>query len=128
MCIRDSAYTSGVLSVNAGDGLVISGDNVAVAVANTGATGLTVEADAIRLTSSSNPGAAAAVLATDANGSLLLDTNLLYVDAPNNRIGVNRTPAATLDVVATANADHTARHAEERPNRKAMAHGRCVRQ
>lgn len=45
---------------------------LAVGVANTGAAGLTVEADTIRLTSNSNPGAAAAVLATDASGYLTL--------------------------------------------------------
>ena len=102
-------------TITAGAGTTGGGDlsanrTIDVVVANTGATGLTVEPDAIRLTSSSAPGAAAAVLATDANGSLLLDTNLLSVDAPNNRIGVNRTPAAAaLDVVAAANADHTLR-------------------
>lgn len=43
-----------------------------VAVANTGAAGLTVEADAVRLTSSSNPGVSAKVLATDSSGRLQL--------------------------------------------------------
>lgn len=62
------------------------------------------------LTPSSSPGAAAAILRTDSNGSLQLDTNLLYVDAVNNRVGINQTPGnAALDVIVTANADHTQR-------------------
>ena len=60
------AYTA--LSTFAGNGLVFSGGVFNVGVANTGATGLTVEADQVRLTSSSNPGAAASILATDASG------------------------------------------------------------
>lgn len=62
------------------------------------------------LTPSMSPGANASILRTDTDGSLYLDTNLLYVDAPNNRIGVNRAPgAAALDVLSSANADHTLR-------------------
>lgn len=62
------------------------------------------------ITPSSNPGTTATILRTDANGSLQLDTNLLYVDAVNNRIGINQTPgAAALDVIVTSNADHTQR-------------------
>ena len=56
----------------AGAGLGYAAGVLAVGVANTGATGLTVEADAVRLTSSSNPGAAAAILASDASGYLNL--------------------------------------------------------
>lgn len=63
--------------VIAGSGLVgggaLSADvTINAAVANTGATGLTVEADAIRLTSSSNPNVSASILASDANGFLQL--------------------------------------------------------
>lgn len=78
------------------------------------------------LTPSSNPGAAAAILRTDSNGGLQLDTtlfvvdaannlvtmdtNLFYLDADNNRIGVNTSPGnAALDLRAAANADHTQR-------------------
>lgn len=62
------------------------------------------------LTPSSNPGAAAAILCTDANGSLFLDTNLLYVDAVNNRLSINQvSDSAALDVIVSANADHTLR-------------------
>lgn len=78
------------------------------------------------LTPSSGPGAAAAILRTDSNGGIALDTtlfvvaantdlvtidtNLFYADGPNNRIGINRTPgSAALDVLAAANADHTLR-------------------
>jgi len=63
------AYTA--LSSFAGSGLTF-GSSFAVGVANTGATGLSVEADAVRLTSSSSPGAAASVLASDATGKLTL--------------------------------------------------------
>ena len=56
------------------------------------------------LPSSSSPAAAAALLRTDAVGSFAFDTNLLVVDAPNNRIGIIATPgAAALDVLAAAN-------------------------
>lgn len=62
------------------------------------------------MTATPAPGAAASILRTDANGGIQLDTNLLYVDGANNWIGVNRTPSgATLDVIASANADHTQR-------------------
>ncbi len=60
------------ISTLAGNGLTAATGVLAVGVANTGAAGLTVEADAVRLTSSSSPGQAAAVLATDANGALTL--------------------------------------------------------
>lgn len=56
----------------AGSGLAHASGILAVGVANTGANGLSVEADAVRLTSNSNPGAAAAVLASDASGYLNL--------------------------------------------------------
>lgn len=83
-------YAAGVVSVGAGLGITVNSDDVALAssvagpglgyaagvlsvgVANTGATGLSVEADQVRLTSSSAPGAAASVLATDASGYLTL--------------------------------------------------------
>jgi hypothetical protein len=58
----------------AGNGLVHSAGVLAVDVANTGAAGLSVEADVVRLTSSDNPGAAAKVLATSPSGSLQLRT------------------------------------------------------
>jgi hypothetical protein len=65
------------MTIGAGNGLTGGGDvrgnpTLNVAVANTGAAGLTVEADAVRLTSSSSPGAAASILASDANGFLTL--------------------------------------------------------
>jgi hypothetical protein len=71
-------YTPLTRQIFAGSGLTQSRTDLAAdmtinaAVANTGAVGLTVEADAIRLTSSSNPGAAAVVLATDANGHMTI--------------------------------------------------------
>jgi hypothetical protein len=60
------------ISVLAGNGLTAATGVLAVGVANTGAAGLTVEADAVRLTSSSSPGQAASILATDANGATTL--------------------------------------------------------
>jgi len=56
----------------AGNGLTAATGVLAVGVANTGAAGLTVEADAIRLTTDSNPLQNARVLATDANGAVTL--------------------------------------------------------
>lgn len=55
-----------------GGGALTSDVTLNAGVANTGAIGLTVEADAIRLTSSSSPGASAKVLATDAAGKVQL--------------------------------------------------------
>lgn len=68
-----AVFVPGTRQVIAGLGLTgggaLSADiTLDVGVANTGAVGLTVEANAVRLTSSSNPGAAAAVLATNASG------------------------------------------------------------
>lgn len=83
------------MTVGAGNGLTGGGDirtnpTLDAAVANTGAVGLTVEADAIRLTSSSNPGAAAKVLATDASGKLQLV-----------QIGLGVAPAYPLHILDT---------------------------
>jgi hypothetical protein len=63
---------------------------------------------------SSDPGSTEKILATDVYGGLRLDTDLLYVDAANNRVGINTIPenewgAATLDVFAANPADHTQR-------------------
>ena len=66
------AYAS--LSTLAGSGLGYAAGVLSVGVANTGAAGLTVEADLVRLTSSSNPGAAASILASTASGGLTLAT------------------------------------------------------
>jgi hypothetical protein len=62
------------------------------------------------LTPSAAPGAAEAILKTDINGGIQLDTNLLYVDGANNWVGINRVPSgATFDLIAFSNADHTQR-------------------
>ncbi len=60
----------------AGSGLTAATGVLAVGVANTGAAGLTVEADAVRLTSSSDVGTtpAAAILASTAGGALTLSS------------------------------------------------------
>jgi hypothetical protein len=83
------------MTVGAGDGLTGGGDirsnpTLNVVVTNTGAIGLTVEADAVRLTSSSNPGTAAAVLASDSNGYLRLV-----------RLGIATAPAVPLHAHGT---------------------------
>jgi len=62
----------GLAATVAGLGLTYNAGVINAAVANTGAAGLTVEADAIRLTSSSNPGQSAKVLASDADGKTIL--------------------------------------------------------
>jgi hypothetical protein len=72
--ITVAADTVALASTVAGDGLTYNTGVINVGVANTGATGLTVEADAVRLTSSSNPGAAASVLASASDGALTLTT------------------------------------------------------
>jgi len=68
------------------------------------------------LTPTHNPGATERLLKTSSDGSLFLDTNLLYVDALYNRIGINRATAivpesgAALDIVIGSNLnDHTQR-------------------
>lgn len=73
----DSSVVRTTRNLVAGAGLTGGGTLAAdrtfdVGVANTGAAGLSVEADLIRLTSSSAPGAAASVLASDASGYLSL--------------------------------------------------------
>lgn len=55
------------------------------------------------LMGSSNPGAAAALLATDASGGISIDSGVLYVDPANNRVGINHTtPVRTFVVSAGA--------------------------
>ena len=81
------AYSAGVLSVGLGEGLEFEGDAIGLKANVAGAglgysagvlsvgvagLGLTVETDLVRLTSSSNPGAAAAILATDGSGGVSL--------------------------------------------------------
>nr|MBP8291333.1 hypothetical protein [Caldilineaceae bacterium] len=116
------------ISVGQGEGILVNSTNVAinptlaglgltytngvvnVQVANTGATGLSVEADTVRLTSSSDPGQAAKILATNSDGGFNIDTDLLVVDGANRRVGVGRAPlGAALDVLSQNNADHTLR-------------------
>lgn len=68
----------------AGDGLTIASKILAVGVSG---LGLSVGADAVTLTSSSNPGAAASILASDASGYLQL-----------MRLGLNHAPGYPLHV------------------------------
>lgn len=85
----DARYITATRQVIAGNGLTGGGMLTAdvtlnVAVANTGAAGLTVEADAVRLTSSSSPGAAASILATTAAGLLTLQNGAFVQAAQSN--------------------------------------------
>ena len=70
----------------AGAGLTYTTGVLAVGVANTGAAGLTVEADAVRLTSSSNPGIAASILASDTNGALTLHNGYFAQGAQSSAV------------------------------------------
>ena len=145
-------HSAGVLAVGAGNGITVNADDVAlastvagngltyssgvvnVAVANTGATGLTVEADAVRLTSSSNPGAAASILASTASGGLTLQSlavqgsvdvtnggdltvagsgsyagsSVLFVDSSGGNVGIMGTPDPqfALDIWGPARAEY----------------------
>jgi len=85
-------HTTGVLAVGAGNGITVNADDVAlastvagngltfssgvinVAVANTGGTGLTVEADAVRLTTYSDRTGSASGVLYAASGNLKLTT------------------------------------------------------
>lgn len=49
------------------------------------------------------------VLLTDANGNVTFDTNTLYVDAPNNRVGIGTTTPNTTFTVSTGAATNSAR-------------------
>lgn len=62
----------GLKSTVAGNGLTYTAGVLDVAVANTGAAGLSVEANAVRLTSSADPDNSAAILATTTAGLLTL--------------------------------------------------------
>jgi hypothetical protein len=107
-----------------GDGLTYTAGVLAVGVANTGATGLTVEANAVRLTSSSNVGdtPAAAILASTAGGAVTLaslttkgnvdilgggdltvGSNILFVDASQSNVGINCAPDPQFDLDVLGN-------------------------
>lgn len=71
---------------------------------------------------SSNPGSARAIMATDLYGGFIFDTNLLIVDAANDRIGINTVPengvgAAALDVVVDNLDDITQRLRQKQDQR-----------
>lgn len=89
----------------AGDGLAISSKVLAVGVANTiqsaAASGLSVEANAIRFTASHMPGANASPLASDATGKLTLP---LFVASTSINTPSLISPAAT-ELAITSGAD-----------------------
>lgn len=124
--------TANAVAVRPGDGIAADGSGVSVRLATdaglefdgagnlqtgipyslgVGTTNLVSGArHSHAIAASSNPGATGSILRTANDGSLYLDTDTLYVDAANDRVGINRAPAgAALDVIAAANADHTQR-------------------
>jgi hypothetical protein len=44
----------------------------------------------------------------DASGNVNIDSNTLYVDATNNRVGINTIPGVAFDVAGASRFDHTA--------------------
>jgi hypothetical protein len=94
------AATSGLqissgLQINdaiAGNGLTIASKVLAVGVSG---LGLGVGADAVTLTSSSNPGAAASILASDAGGALTLTGLTLTGNLNTSRVASHLIPVAT---------------------------------
>ena len=89
----------GVLSVTAGTaalpGIAVSGDP------NTGI--YSPGADQVAISTGGSPR-----IIVDASGNVNIDSNTFYVDAVNNRVGVNTpTPAAPLHVVATTDGPQT---------------------
>jgi hypothetical protein len=137
----DVRYLTASRNIIAGNGLTGGGALTAdvtlnVAVANTGAAGLTVEADAVRLTSSSDVGTtpAAAILASTAGGALTLSSlfvkgsvsltnngdltvagsgsyagsDVLFVDSSGGNVGILMVPDSqfALDVNGPARATY----------------------
>lgn len=96
----------------AGDGLSIANKVLSVGVSG---LGLSVGADAVTLTSSSNPGAAASILASDASGYLQLTriglgtapSYPLHVsgDAVVTRLGIGAAPDYPLHVIGAGRID-----------------------
>ena len=96
----------------AGNGLTATNGVLAVGVSG---LGLSVAADAVALASSSNPGAAASILASTAAGGLTLvslgvteaatvggdftvGANVLFVNQAGTRVGINRAPDQQFDL------------------------------
>ena len=101
----NAAPSSGAISVLGGAGLTTSASGSTLTLTPVAPATLSVSspnsasAGTHAITSSSNPGAAASLLATSSTGGLTLDTTLLVVDATQNRVGIGMTPsAARLDV------------------------------
>jgi hypothetical protein len=93
-------YSSGVLAVGAGNGITVNADDVALTTPGTLAVGSSNSASGNHthaITSSSNPGAAAALLATNSSGVLTLVQ--LDTDTISDKSGGNLTIAPTGDIV-----------------------------
>lgn len=117
-------------AVSAGTGISVAGQQISLSSTVAGAglgyaagvlsvgvsgLGLSVAADAVALASSSNPGAAASILASSASGGLTLASlgvigamtvgqdftvgaNVLYVNQAGTRVGINRAPDQQFDL------------------------------
>jgi len=106
-------WASNAYAVGAGSGITVNANDVALTTPGTltvstsnSSTGSHTHA----VTSSSNPGAAASLLATDASGNVALDTDTLYVSAAQDAVWINSgTPdgSSALKVTAAAVDDYT---------------------
>ncbi len=94
------------LAVGAGAGLSVNADDVALTTPGTltvATANVAAGSHTHAITSSANPGAAASLLATDADGSLILDTDVLRVSATVNAVWINSgTPDGSAAVRITA--------------------------
>jgi hypothetical protein len=90
-------HTAGVLAVGAGVGITVNADDVALTTPGTltvATTNSSTGSHTHAVTSSANPGAAASILASDANGYLQLV-----------RLGIGITPGYPLHVIGDARID-----------------------
>lgn len=94
--VADQHIAHSGVTITAGNGLTGGGTIAASRTLDVGVSGLglSVSADAVVLTSSSNPGAVASILASDASGYLQLV-----------RLGIGVTPSYPLHVVGAARID-----------------------
>lgn len=140
-------YTSGVLAVGAGLGLTVNADDVALTTPGTltvATTNAATGSHTHAVTSSSNPGAAASILASTASGGLTLQSlavqgsvditsggdltvgaNILFVDVSQVSVGINGAPDPqfALDVYGPARAEYwIGPHALQIKNALLIAH------
>jgi len=140
-------YASGVLAVGAGLGLTVNANDVALTTPGTltvATTNASTGSHTHAVTSSSNPGAAASILASTGSGGLTLKTlavegnvditsggdltvgaNILFVDVSQVSVGINGAPDPqfALDVYGPARAEYwIGPHALQIKNSLLIAH------